>query len=471
MKLRKTFTSSFVISPKRRFINKRTISSVTDVTTVRPLLLIDLNYFEHLILRYIDQPNSNLSSLVGKNLLLLSIGNTLSKNIEQSKKILRVKQKILEIYKSLLKPIIPEKICLFSVNSSKMVKYIRYILEPLGLSEIHSSCESTHSFVFNFLKAYKDINPIYLFTNDVSSWMFSDLENKYNLCFTILSKNNQCISFNNTTCGELVCKILNSTKPNHKLGFDILKNISFQYIFFLMLGLKFFYKNKTSDSEFYLDASYFREINKITIHEKFLRATGKGLEYLQKMHKTFYFILKNNSFISIFLYSTKEELDIYLANSSIQYQDKFLLSSLKDFYDKTERLSINPIQIPDLKILKIKTELLDYWYKDSLTLSYFCHKQSKEFLLIPESLLFNRKLFYATLKKLIRIYKKFPTKYRTSLSKDQVAKYLYLYTKANLKKPSEALEKTIKEETKLSDILLDTDEESFVDSLIHSYLF
>lgn len=474
MKFRKTFTNSFIISSKKRLINRRTILSVASTTTVRPMLLVDLDYFEHILLRYIEHPNSKLKNLVNKNLILTLAGNKISKDIQTAKELLRVKQKVLEIYSSLLKTILPEKISLFSTKDSSTISYILYILEPLGLPKIKHKCTNTHSFVFNFLNSFTDTNPIYLFSNDISSWMFSDIENKYNLCFTILSKNNQCVSFNNKTCGDLICKILNSTKPNHKLGFDILKNISFQYLFFLFLGLKFFYKKSSADQEFYLDSKYFRKIKKLGPHDKFLRASGKGLEYLHRMHKNFYFMLKHNNFMMYFLYANQEDLDFYLdSNSTIQYQDKFLLKNLKNFYDTTEKITKESILIPDLKINQIKTNLLDYWYSDSFTLSYFCHKQTESFLTLPDNPLFNKTLFYHSVRKIIFLYRRFPVKFQACLSKQQISKYLYLYKKIhanNLMEHTKKFSKDTKQEMKLSDIRIGTDEELFVDSLIYSYL-
>lgn len=452
-------------------LNKRTISSLTKHSQSLPLLLIDLDYFSHLIDLHLSHHNSKLKHLNKDNLLNILAGNSLSKNTKVAKDLMLLKIKVLGIFESVLKSVLPEKICLFSTKKSTITRYLLYLLKPFNISYIDHTDSNTHSFVYNFLQGYSETNPVCVFTNDISSWMFSDLENKYKLFFSLITKNDRCLVFNNTTCGDLVCKILNSTKPNHKLGFDVLKNISFQYIFFLILGLKFFYKNLASNKEFYLDSKYFRQIHKVAPHEKFLRASGKGLEYLHKVHKTFYFILKHNDFMSIFLYSSEEELDNYLSmNHTIQYQDKFLLLKLKQFYDKSEQLIPKPIIIPELKIVNILTEQLDYWYKDSYTLCYFCHKQTESFYKITSNPLFNSKLFHANLKKLITYYKKFPTKFRASLSKEQTTKYLTLYNKQHLNNLPNKSTNYVKQEFKLSDIPLSGDAESYVDSLIASYL-
>lgn len=331
---RQKFSKNLIVGSKRTSLSKRTLKHLYKKES--PVTLIDLGYLYSNIktppdLKYLEvylkynKHRKTYSAFIQHfiNLLLKPVKYTLSKKIHL-------------VYNSKENPNTPKEIV-------ELVKFLG--LSPFNLQG--------HGF-FSYLRTYLskgNSQPVICVCNSISAWACSD-STVSNIFFAAYTSSNSLLLYDNKTGLEILCKFIQSNKLINKLGLDDLKHISLQYLYLLLLYIKYITKNNTN---FYFDSVFFSE-------SPFYKVNGQGYALIIKAHKAIsYYFMTKPDVANLFLFDREASFLLNLQRlAKLLPMDVQILSAFKTFYTKFEAINTVPTLSKGVKIKPIETDNKDF---------------------------------------------------------------------------------------------------------------
>ena len=280
---RNKFAKRLNLGKKRKFLSNRTLKFTNKYNCVSNILVIDLNYLDSLHLseiRLLDLLSRLFYRVLATKVYFIASDSTLS---------------IVTLLNRHNFPIIITNYCNFS-----------YTLK-IGLSN-------------------KSIR-FYFLTNDFVSWIFSDTSSTNFIC---IDSNKRFIIYNNFTGLEFLSKFISTNKLINKLKLDSLKYLNLQYLFCLLLYIK--YTRSSKDEHFYFDTKYFIS----NFNQTNSTAFSFGLSLLKEAHKFLsYPLLTKPEFLTYFLLTPATNLETQFSRLlKLLPIDLLVLMKFKDYYSR-----------------------------------------------------------------------------------------------------------------------------------------
>lgn len=237
----------------------------------------------------------------------------------------------------------PEKILLIYGSTENLLTTSvsqDIVREILGRSSLPSTeiagryCD----FVFTFCQRFNDElqgKLVTYLTNTITVWACCS-HTLQHACVA-LGKDARPLIYTKKTGLDILSRFIGTSKLVNKLGLDDVKYMNLQYLYLLVLYIKFM-EHKSSSSKFFFDDKYFRSEKGC---ENFLRSKGKGLEMVAEAHKTLsYVFLTKPDLMDQFLFYNTHGFLLHLKRLlKITQFDLTLLSYLSNYYISTDRLS------------------------------------------------------------------------------------------------------------------------------------
>lgn len=346
-------------------ISKRTRLSFK--AGLEPILFIDGSYLAYLLEYKNSFKRSKIYKLLSNQKIVKSIlydyENTLT--LEERKGRYHLRQYILDIIEEIIKKANTNKITIIFNSAENKLQYIysqsliRKLCEPFKFDVITlKSNERFCDYIFTFCKCnpflLEDKLLIYV-TNSITTWACASLLLHH--AFIAIGKDNKALMYNEKTGLDILAKYIGTYRIINKLNLDTYKLLNLQYLFILILFIRFLTQKNTSE-EYFFDYTYYHNHGR-TNHKNFLGIHGSGYSLITQANRNlayFFFTYKESMDKFLFLNVTEFEKHMSSLKRSIDF-DSDLLLSFKRFYNKTERLNSIvraniKFTIPNGKIIK-----------------------------------------------------------------------------------------------------------------------
>ena len=307
-----------LLGSNNRSLNKRVLLSVDLNNSV---LVIDLHYYSSLIankLKYNSSFGQKWSALTGgqNNASALMAINTIFEPIIKLKRL-----------------IIVQKIVILSKQKSILTQFEKELLKILSsISDYIIQNKQMISALYSL--AVKDKEKYLILTNNLDFWAICSKKSNIHHCMVI--KNNNIRFYTDKFGLEYLSSLIRTNKLVNKLRLNKLKYVNLQYLFMLLLYVKF---KKVKPNDTFSMAS-----------SEFLGSTGIGLKLLTEAHREIsYCFLTKQSLVDIFLTSSTTHFILNLSQLlKITQFDIKLMSAFSTYY------SANAIRQIPIKIMKIE---------------------------------------------------------------------------------------------------------------------
>ena len=307
LKFRSSFSTRLRTGKRCRALNTRT--KKTEETN--PVLLVDLNYLEELV---VSKSQFKMSSLYNKDI------NTLVE---------RCYSWILSAFKT----VSPVGVLFTAETETEITKKIT---QPVIYGNVRN-------ILYTILKKQQIKEPICILTNNIELWALASPS--ANVSFMAIDSNNRILYYNNKTGLDIVSRFIGTYKIINKLKLDTLKYLNLQYLYILLFYIKFTEAKQSPD--FYFDGTFFKTRN---LSKPFLKSKGFGLELITTSHKFLsYAFLTKPEFLDYFLLGTSGHFSANLNRlQKLLSFDILLLEHMKNIYDHQYQFSL--IELPKANI-------------------------------------------------------------------------------------------------------------------------
>ena len=348
MLFRHRLTQSYSTGARGKNISKRSLNRVDD--KLSPMLLIDCTYIAYLLE---SRHNSKRSTIYNK-LDVKLLGNlTTDKKLTWIEKsdIYKVRDIVLTLVSNTIRLIHPDNIILVYNSSENLLtnKYseqiVAEILKPLDWTSVVLKQGRYSDYIFSFLQKHsaelQDKLLVYL-TNSITTWACCSSTLHHGMI--TFTRNMRPIFYSDKTGLDILSKFINTSKIINKLGLDDVKYVNLQYLYIIMLYIKFLQHNE-KDSTYFFDAKYFKQEKAVEYYD-FLLSNGSGLDMIADAHKTLsYIFLTKSDLMDQFLFFTTHNFILNLKRLiKITDFDKTLMSYLSNYYILSDRLTDLTIQ-------------------------------------------------------------------------------------------------------------------------------
>lgn len=346
-------------------ISKRTKLSFK--TGLEPILFIDGSYLAYLLEYKNSFKKSKIYNVLSNQKIVKSILYDYEKSLTLEERRLRydLKQYILDIIEEIIKKANTNKITIILNSSENKLQYIYSqslilkVCEAFKFNTIYlEKDERFCDYIFTFCKQNSfllDTKLLIYATNSITTWACAS--SRLNHAFIAIGKDNKALLYNEKTGLDILAKYIGTYRIINKLNLDTYKSLNLQYLFILIMFIRFL-TQKNKSEEFFFDYTYYHN-HCHRNHRNFLGIHGSGYSLITQANKNLaYFFFTYKESMDKFLFLNVNEFDNHMNSlkRSIDF-DSDLLISFKRFYNKTERLrsivrsNLN-LDIPEGKILK-----------------------------------------------------------------------------------------------------------------------
>jgi hypothetical protein len=391
MLFRHHLTQDYSTGARGKNISKRSLNRVDG--KLSPILLVDCTYIAYLLESRHNSKRSNIYNKLDSK-LLDNLTTSSKLTITEKSDIYKVRDVVLTLVSNTIRLIHPDNIILVYNSAENLLtneyseQIVAEILKPLNWTSVFLKQGRYSDYIFSFLQKHSaDLsgNLLVYLTNSITTWACCSSTLQHGMI--TFTRNMRPIFYSDKTGLDILSKFINTSKIINKLGLDDVKYVNLQYLYIIMLYIKFLQHNE-KDSTYFFDAKYFKQEKGVEYYD-FLRSKGSGLDMIADAHKTLsYIFLTKSDLMDQFLFFTTHNFILNLKRLiKITDFDKALMSYLSNYYILSDRLTDLTIQ----QVTFLSNDLLCNRTKQGITKVVFFPDQYDKLLSALKSKTYTQK--------------------------------------------------------------------------------
>lgn len=354
-------------------ISKRTYKKVKP--NLNPIVFIDVTYIENILESKASHKLSKIYKIFNNIILVDAIKyNTVNNlSIDNKKAFYDLNRILYNIITNIVNKAKTNKVILVydskeTLNTNINIKIIlKLLLKPLNFQYVNLNnkyrfCDYIYTFCKEHSHNLSEFLLIYV-TNSITTWACAST--RLNHACILISRDDRAIIYNEKTGLDIVSRFIGTLHIINKLNLDECRNVNLQYLYVLIMFVRFLTEPKCIE-EYFFDSAYYKQVKNIS-RKDFTGRNGKGYRLIEQANKTIsYFFFTYEESLDKFLLLQSDDFNKYAMNlkKSIDF-DLDLLMHFQRFYMIKDRLKLIQISKSELNIkpvVKPKTNSKDIIY-------------------------------------------------------------------------------------------------------------